>query len=238
MNQLAKKLGNDAGTNRSAAFADSEFELFFNCNGLDELDSDGYVVAGHYHFGACGQVDGTGNVGSSDEELRTIVVEERSVTSAFFCLEDVYLSFELGSRLYGAGLSKNLTLFDTLSVDTAKECADVETCDSFVNRLVEHFETGDDGADGLVDEADDFGGIAYVCLTALYTAGSNGTTTGDGEYVFDGKKEGLIGITFGSRDVLVDGVHELKNALAFGSGENFCIGAAGGCLFKSLERTC
>ena len=133
MNQLAKKLGNDAGTNRSAAFADSELELFFNCNGLDELDSDGHVVAGHYHFGACGQVDGTGNVGSSDEELRTIVVEERSVTSAFFCLEDVYLSFELGSRLYGAGLSKNLTFLDILTIDTTKQRAYVEACKSFVD---------------------------------------------------------------------------------------------------------
>ena len=43
---LAKNLGDNARTYRSAAFADSELELFFNRNGLDQLNDDGYMVAG------------------------------------------------------------------------------------------------------------------------------------------------------------------------------------------------
>ena len=222
--QLAEDLGNDSRTNSSAAFADSELKLFFNSYGLDELDRDGYMVAGHYHFGACGKLDRAGNIGSSDEELRAIVVEEGGVTAAFVSLKNVDLSLELGSRFNGAGLSENLALFDALTIDTTEKCADVEACDSFVNALVEHFETGDDGADGLVDEAYDLGGIANVSYAPLYTAGSNGATTGDGEYVLDGKKEGLIGVALRSGDVLVDGVHELEDALALGSGKNFCVG--------------
>ena len=73
------------------------------------------------------------------------MVEERSMTSAFVCFKNVYLSGELGSRFNGTGLSKNLTLFDTLSVDAAEKRAYVEACDSFVNALVEHFKTGNNG---------------------------------------------------------------------------------------------
>ena len=177
---LAEHFGDNARTNRSAAFTDSELQLLFYGNGLDKLNGDGYVVTGHNHFGAFGKVDRTGNVGSSDEELRTIVVEERSVTSAFLCFKNVYLSFELGSRLNSAGLSENLTLFDALTVDAAKECADVEACDSFVNALVEHFKAGDNGAYGLFDKANDFGRVTNVSNAALYTTGSNGAAAGDG----------------------------------------------------------
>ena len=74
---LLDDLGNDAGTDRSAAFTDSEAEAFFHCDRLDQGHIDLDVVAGHDHLDAFGQLDGTGNVSRADEELRTVVVEER-----------------------------------------------------------------------------------------------------------------------------------------------------------------
>ncbi len=204
-----KNFNDSAGTNRSAAFADSETELFFNSNGFDEFYGDFYVIAGHNHFYAGRKFDRTGNVGSSDEELRTIVVEERSVTAAFVCFKNVNLSGELGSSFNGTGFSKNLTLFDTLSVDTAEKCAYVEACDSFVNALVEHFKTGNNGSNGFFDKTNDFSGVAYVSGTSFYSAGCNGTTTGNREYVFYGKEEGFSRVSFGGGDVAIDSIHKL-----------------------------
>ena len=47
------------------------------------------VVAGHDHFNAIGQLDVAGNVGGAEVELRTIAVEERGMTAAFFLGQDV-----------------------------------------------------------------------------------------------------------------------------------------------------
>ena len=72
--------------------------------------------------------------------------------------------------------------------------------------------------------------------TSFYSTRCNGAASGNGEHVFDGKKEGLIGFTLGRGDIFVDFVHELKNALAFGSCKNVCVRYAGRSLFKSFER--
>ena len=55
---------NNAGTDGSAAFTDSEAEAFFHRDGGDQLDVEVEVIAGHRHLSAFGQGDDTGNVGS------------------------------------------------------------------------------------------------------------------------------------------------------------------------------
>ena len=72
-----------------AAFADSETHAFFHGNRGDQLNVHINVVAGHAHLSALGQGDDAGNVGGTEVELRTIVVEERGMTAALFLLQDV-----------------------------------------------------------------------------------------------------------------------------------------------------
>ena len=47
------------------------------------------MVAGHNHFNAFGKLDRTGNVRGSDEELRSIVVEECGMTAAFILGQNI-----------------------------------------------------------------------------------------------------------------------------------------------------
>src|SRR5690625_941539 len=82
-----------------------------------------------------------------------------------------------------------------------------------VEQLAEHLDTGDGGLDGLVVQTDDFNLVVHVELTALNTAGDDGSTTGDREDVFDRHEERLVDVTDRVRDVLVDGVHEVFNRL-------------------------
>ena len=106
--RLLEDLGDDTGTDGTAALADSETQALLNSDGGDQLDVHNNVVAGHAHVSALGQRDDAGNVGGTEVELGTIVVEERSVTAAFFLGQDVDLASELGQGLDGAGLAQKI----------------------------------------------------------------------------------------------------------------------------------
>ena len=68
---------------------------------MDQLYGHLYVVTRHAHLGALGQLANAGNVSGSEVELRTIVVEERSMTAAFVLSQNVNLASELGMRMNG-----------------------------------------------------------------------------------------------------------------------------------------
>ena len=81
---LVEDFGDLTGTYCTTAFTDSEAKTLVASYGVDELNVDFNVVTGHYHFYTFGKSDFTGYVKSTDVELGTIVVVERSVTTAFF----------------------------------------------------------------------------------------------------------------------------------------------------------
>ena len=95
---------NNAGTNGTAAFTDSETEANFDRDRGDELNVHLDVVARHAHFNAFGKGDDAGNVGRTEVELRTVVIEERGMTAAFILGQNVNLTTELGVRMNGARL--------------------------------------------------------------------------------------------------------------------------------------
>ena len=75
---------------------------------------------------------------------------------------------------------------------------------------MEHLDTGNGG---LLDGADtnDLNFGVDLQGTALGATGNNGTATGNGEDVFDGHEEGLVLLTNGVGNVVVNLVHELFN---------------------------
>ena len=97
--KLSVNLGNNAGTNGTSTLTDSETEAFFNSDRSDKLNIHLYVIARHAHLCAFGKSDNAGNVSSSEIELRTIVVEERSMTAALFLSQNVNLTVEFGVRM-------------------------------------------------------------------------------------------------------------------------------------------
>ena len=193
------------------------------------------MVAGHNHFYSVGKFNSSRNVGSSEIELRTIVVEERGMTAAFFLSQNVNLTAELGVSSDSAGFRYNLTSFDTASVDTTKKCAYVIARLSLVKGLSEHFKTGNNRGSGFLLQTNDFNRIANVAYASFNSAGSNGTTTADREYVFYGKSKRLRVVSFGSGDILVDSVHKFDYALTFGSVKDFFFRAAAGSLFQRFK---
>ena len=118
-----------------AAFTNSETQTFFHCDRGDQLNFDVSVVAGHNHFHAGVKFDRTCNVRCTEIELRTVSLEERAVTSAFFLGQNVNLTFEFTVRCNALRFSNNLSSFDFFTVDTAKKKTNVVTCKCFVKKF-------------------------------------------------------------------------------------------------------
>ena len=87
-----KNLGDNAGADGTTALADSETQLLVHSDRGDQRALHVHVVARHNHLNALRQLDVAGNVGGTEVELRTVVVEERSMTAALFLLQNVNLT--------------------------------------------------------------------------------------------------------------------------------------------------
>ncbi|VGO76683.1 hypothetical protein SB00001_00337 [Klebsiella variicola] len=167
---------------------------------MDQGNNHFDVVARHNHLYAFRQFDGASHVSSTEVELRTVAFEERSMTAAFVFGQDVHFRFELGVRLDAARLSQYLTTFDFFTFDTTQQNTNVLTSTAFVQQFAEHFNASTGGLRGFFD-TNDFNFFTDFDDTALYTTGNNGTTTGDGEYVFDRQQERLVNRTLWFRDI-------------------------------------
>src|ERR1035437_3491364 len=203
--------GDSPGADSASTLADAGTLCGFQSDRGDELDGHVDVVAGHDHLGSIGQSDGAGHVCRAHVELRPVAGVERGMATALFARENVDASDELGVRLDGARLGENLTALDVVALDAAQQTTDVVTGATFVERLLEHLDAGDDNLAGVAD-TDDLDFIANLDDAALDTPGSNGATALDAEDIFDRHEEGLVDGALGSRDVGVDRIHEFLDA--------------------------
>src|SRR5690606_31887383 len=96
----------------------------------------------HNHFSSFRKRNDAGYVRCTEVELRTIVGEERSMTSSLFFGQYVNLSLELSVRRNGTRLSKNLTALYFFTGNTAEKRTDVVSCFCIVKDLAEHFYAG------------------------------------------------------------------------------------------------
>ena len=195
----------------ATAFADSETKTYAASYRVDELNGNRYVVARHYHLSSFGESNLTGYVEGTDIELGTIFVVERSVTTTFFFLQDIHLSFEFRVRSYLTRVADYHTTFDFVLVDTTEEETYVITSFSLIEEFAEHFHTGNNRFLAIGTETDDLNLIAHFDNTSFDTSGGNSTTTSDREYVFNRHQEGFIDIAGRQRNPSINGIHQFHN---------------------------
>ena len=208
-------LGHDAGTDGAAALADGEAHALLDGDRADQLGAHLDAVAGHHHLHVGAVVGGeggdlAGHVGGADVELRAVAGEEGGVTAAFLLLEHVDLTFELGVGLDGVGLHQHHAALDVLLLDAPEQQTHVVAGHALVEQLAEHLHTGDGGFAGVLD-AHDLDGFADLHLAALDPSGGDRAPAGDREDVLDGHQEGLVDLTLGLGDGLVDGIHQIED---------------------------
>ena len=207
-----KNFGDGAGTNGAAAFTDGELGSLFHGDRVDQLNVEGDVVARHNHIDSGRKGDRAGDVGGVEEELWTIAVKEVGMTSAFFFLKDIGGGSEFVVWDDGSWLGKDLSTLDLVMGDTTEKSADVVAAEGGIKGLTEHFKTGDNGVLGWTD-TNDFSRVVEFDGATLDTAGDDGTTTRDGHDVFDREKEWLVHVALWIRDIGVESVEKVDDAL-------------------------
>ena len=120
-------------------------------------------------------------------------------------------------RVDRTGFAENLTTFDFVTLNTTEQSTDVVAGFRVIEQFAEHFDTGNNGLFAFFGQADDFDFFRHIQLATFHTAGSNSTTTGDGEHVFNRHQERFVGGTFRRRNVFVDSRHEFENRSIFRS---------------------
>lgn len=209
---LLLDLCDTASTDGTTTFANRETLASFHSDGLTKLDGNSDVVTRHNHLNTFWSLDDTGNVSSTEEELWTVTVEEWSVTTTFILGQDVKLSLSSGVRSDGTWLCQNLTTLNSVLVNTTKQKANIVTSHALLELLAEHFHTSNGCLLGVL-HTDDLDFFTNLDHTTLDTASCNGTTTGDGEDVFNRHEERLVNFASWLSDVIVDRIHELTNSL-------------------------
>ena len=170
------------------------------------------MVTRHYHFYTFGESDFTRYVERTNVELRTVVVVERSVTTTFFFLQDINLSFEFRVRFNLSRVADNHTTFDFILVDTTEQQTNVITSFAFVKNLTEHFNTGYNRF-LICSQTEDLNFITHFYATCLDTTSSNSTTTRNREDVFNRHQERFINIARRQRNPIIDSIHQLHHFL-------------------------
>ena len=134
------------------------------------------------------------------------------MAATFILLKDVDLGLGHGVRLDGTRLGEDLATLDLALFDATDEETDVVASLALVELLTEHFDAGDGGLEGVA-ETDDFDFFADLDDAALDTTGGDGAAASDGEHVFNGHHEGLVGFALGLGDLGVEGGKEVLDGL-------------------------
>lgn len=151
--------------------------------------------------------------GSADEQLGTVLDTETGTATTLSLGQDVHGDHELAVGLGAARSGNDHTTAEILTADTTEKETGVVTSTGLSARLLEGLNVGDLGLDDLVGGTDDLNLAITLQETTLNTAGSDGTTTRDGENFLNGHQERLVKVTLGSGDPSVNGLQESVDTL-------------------------
>src|SRR6185369_2803383 len=208
--ELLQNLRYNTRADGLATFADREAQPVFHRDRADQFDRHLDVVAGHDHLDARRQLHRTRHVRGPEVELRTIALEERGMTPAFFFRQHVHLGLEFRVGRDRAGLRQHLTALHFLALRTPQQHADVVARLSLVEQFAEHL---DARAGGLRRGAnsDDFNLVVHLDDAALDTAGHDRAAARNREHVFHRHQERPVDQALRHRDVLVHLLDQLHD---------------------------
>ncbi len=115
-------------------------------------------------------------------------------------------------RHNGFRSSENLTALNLFTFYATKQCTYIITSLSFIKELAKHLNSGTCGLLGFFN-TNDLNLVTDMDNTALHSTGCNCTTSWDGEDILYRHKEWLINITFWLRDIRINSIHQLPDAL-------------------------
>lgn len=170
-----------------------------------------------YHLSTLRKSDLTCDISSTDEELRSVVAHERSVTTTLILGQGVDLGLKLVVDLHGLRLAEDLTTDDLLhdrrrpehtsslliprrriptlspAIPWSRDLWNISTPKGQEHR---RGHTGAGSRKSLLDTAD-LEVVTNLDSTSLNSAGDDGTTTTNGVDIFNGEQEVLVDLSLG-----------------------------------------
>ena len=148
----------------------------------------------------------------SEVEHGHVAGHHRVGSAALVLLGEVDVGLELGVGLGGTWRADHLATEHSILVDTTAQHADRVACRALREVGVEHADSGDDGLLGLLAAAQDLDLIALLDDSPARTRPVHTVPRPEMENTSStGQQEGLVRLALRGGDVLVHGLHELKD---------------------------
>ena len=119
-----------------------------------------------------------------------------------------WLHLELGVRCDRARFGDDLSAFNFLTLNSAKQQSDVVARHSRIEQLFEHLDAGDDRVLCFFD-TDDLDRLIDVDLSTLNSSSSDRSASLDGEDIFNGHQEWFVHFACRCRDEIIYRLHQL-----------------------------
>ena len=107
----------------------------------------------------------------------------------------------------------HLTTLDVFALGATEQSSNVISGHTVIKKLLEHFNSSA-GSFQIHVHANDLQIITDIDTSLLHSTSNDGSTTSDREDILNGHEEGLVQITSGLGDILVNGSHELEDGIA------------------------
>lgn len=184
---IRKALGNDSGSNGFSSF--SKGELLSNFHSEREIKSELSlaVITSHSHLIFSQDVNLDTGISSSHEQLWSVTIWEWFFTTSFFFSEDIEVAFHISENLLGSWLGDDLTSLDIVSSDTSQEETDIVSSFTVVEGLLESFDSGNGGLDGLFSHTQDFDFLTDLQFSGIYGTSDDSSSSWNLEGSFNGK---------------------------------------------------
>src|ERR1700723_3871431 len=204
---LHEDLQHHAGTDRLATLANGEALTGFHRNGVLQLDRYHGGVTGHYRVNAIRQRQHARHVCGAKEELRLVPFQKRGMPTALLLRQHIHLALEPSVGRDAAWARQDLTSLDFLTLDAAKQYADVFARSTLIDQLAKDL---DARARGLYrrPQADNFDLIVYTHDPTLNGAGDYCAATCDRVHILDAQEKRRIDHTLRQRNVSVHLRHQ------------------------------
>src|ERR1700722_2733735 len=204
---LHEDLQHHAGTDRLATLANGEALTGFHRNGVLQLDRYHGGVTGHYHVNAIRQRQHARHVCGAKEELRLVPFQKRGMPTALLLRQHIHLALEPSMRGNAAGARQNLTSLDFLTLDAAKQYADIFARSTLIDELAKDLDARAGGLDRR-PQAHDLDLIIYAHDPTLDGAGDHRAATRDRVHILDAQEERRVDHAIGQRNVSVHIRHQ------------------------------
>ena len=133
------------------------------------------------------------------------------MTTTFFLAQYIYFTLEFGVRSDRSWFAKHHPTTDLGLFNTTEQQTCIVTGFTLIEQFTEHFNASNRRSQRSFHQTNDLDAFTNLDAASFDTTRSNGTTAGNGKYVFNRHKEWQINRAGRQRDISIHSIHQIVN---------------------------